>query len=61
LKNVSAPVASSIEYELTQLFLAYANTMIDDTNPTLVLRATGSEAGHYTRAGLEWTGDEGRR
>jgi hypothetical protein len=59
--SATALMVPSIEYELTQLFLAYANTMIDDTNPTLVLRANGSEAGHYTRAGLEWTGDEGRR
>lgn len=57
--SATAMMVPSLEYELTQLFLAYANTMIDDTNPTLVLRANGSEVGHYTRSGLEWTG-EGR-
>jgi hypothetical protein len=55
--SATALMVPSIEYELTQLFLAYANTMIDDTNPTLVLRANGSEVGHYTRAGLEWSGE----
>jgi hypothetical protein len=53
--SATALMDPSLEYELTQLFLAYGNTMLDDTNPTLILRANGSEVGHYTRAGLEWT------
>jgi hypothetical protein len=53
--SATALMVPSLEYELTQLFLAYGNTMIDDTNPTLILRANGSEVGHYTRDGLEWT------
>ncbi len=55
--SATALMDPSLEYELTQLFLAYGNTMLDDTNPTLILRANGSEVGHYTRAGLEWTTD----
>jgi hypothetical protein len=44
----------TLEYQLTRLFLAYGETMYEDTQPTVVIRANGQQVGLYTRAGLRW-------
>jgi hypothetical protein len=49
----------TLEYQLTRLFLAYGETMEEDTQPTLVVRANRQAVGRYTRSGFHW--DAGRR
>ncbi|HET9041010.1 MAG TPA: hypothetical protein VFN40_12610 [Gemmatimonadales bacterium] len=44
----------TLEYQLTRLFLAYGETMNEDTQPTVVIRANAQQVGLYTRAGLRW-------
>ena len=51
----------TLEYELTRLFLAYGETMEEDIEPTLVVRANRRQVGRYTRSGFQWDADSGRR
>jgi hypothetical protein len=51
----------TLEYQLTRLFLAYGETMEEDTEPTLVVRANRRQVGRYTRSGFQWDADSGRR
>ena len=51
----------TLEYQLTRLFLAYGETMEDDTEPTVVLRVKGQQVGRFTRSGLRWEAAAGRR
>jgi hypothetical protein len=45
----------TLEYQLTRLFLAYGETMYDDSNPMLEIRANRQQIGVYTRDGLRWS------
>jgi hypothetical protein len=51
----------TLEYQLTRLFLAYGETMEEDTEPMLVVRANRQPVGRYTRSGFQWDADTGRR
>ena len=51
----------TLEYQLTRLFLAYGETMNEDTQPTVVIRANWQQVGLYTRAGLRWDEPPGPR
>lgn len=51
----------TLEYQLTRLFLAYGETMNEDTQPTVVIRANWRQVGLYTRAGLRWDESPGPR
>ena len=51
----------TLEYQLTRLFLAYGETMEEDTQPTLVVRANRQPVGRYTRSGFQWDAGTGRR
>jgi hypothetical protein len=51
----------TLEYQLTRLFLAYGETMEEDTQPTLVVRANRQPVGHYTRDGFQWDAGTGQR
>lgn len=44
----------TLEYQLTRLFLAYGETMYDDSNPILEIRANRQQIGLYSRDGLGW-------
>jgi len=51
----------TLEYQLTRLFLAYGETMYEDTQPMLVVRANRQPVGRYTRSGFQWDAGTGRR